>query len=109
MAHLAGMDHRAQGWPTLRSVPQPPYHSSKGGSVATSLTAVELQEPVTRHIRQDFARILASQTVADALESLRRDPPQGRILYLYVVDDAGRLEGVVPTRRLLLSTPEQTI
>ena len=61
-----------------------------------------LNDPVSRHLHQDFAQILVSQTVGEALDGLRRHPPQGRILYLYVVDDQGRLAGVVPTRRLLL-------
>jgi magnesium transporter len=77
--------------------------------VATSLTKVELNDPVTRHLHQDYARILVSQTVGQALDGLRRHPPQGRILYLYVVDDQGRLEGVVPTRRLLLGSPDQPV
>jgi magnesium transporter len=77
--------------------------------VATSLTKVELNEPVSLHIHQGFARILVTQTVAEAPDGLRRHPPQGRILYLYVVDDKGRLEGVVPTRRLLLGSPEQPV
>jgi magnesium transporter len=77
--------------------------------VAISLTKVDLNEPVTRHLHQDYARILVSQTVGEALDGLRRHPPQGRILYLYVVDDEGRLEGVVPTRRLLLGSPEQSV
>jgi magnesium transporter len=47
--------------------------------------------------------------VAEALDWLRAHPPGGRIIYIYVVDDAGRLEGVVPTRRLLLAAPDQTI
>ena len=42
-------------------------------------------------------------------EGLRRHPPQGRILYLYVVDAESRLEGVVPTRRLLLGLPDQPV
>ena len=77
--------------------------------MATSLTNVELNDPVTRHLHQDYARILESQTVGQALADLRLHPPQGRILYLYVVDDGGRLEGVVPTRRLLLGAPEQPV
>jgi magnesium transporter len=77
--------------------------------VATTLTQVELNDPVTRHLHQDFARILLSHTVGEALDRLRRHPPQGRILYLYVVDDEGRLVGVVPTRRLLLASPEQPL
>ena len=77
--------------------------------MATALTKVELNDPVTRHIHQDFARMLVTQTVGEALDDLRRNPPTGRILYLYVVDDQGRLEGVVPTRRLLLASPEQPL
>ncbi|MFI5460559.1 MAG: CBS domain-containing protein [Isosphaerales bacterium] len=77
--------------------------------MATSLTKVELNDPVSRHLHQDFARIRVSQTVSEALDGLRRHPPQGRILYLYVVDDQGRLEGVVPMRRLLLGSPEHPV
>src|SRR5262249_19324710 len=79
------------------------------GVLASSLTNDELNEPVSRHLHQDFARILVSRTVGEALAGLRRHPPRGRILYLYVVDDAGRLAGVVPTRRLLLASLEQPV
>jgi magnesium transporter len=54
-------------------------------------------------MRQDYPRLLAGQTVGEALEWLRQNPPSGRIIYFYVLDDQGRLEGVVPTRRLVLS------
>ena len=84
--------------------------SANGGrTITTSLTKAALNDPVSRHLHQDFARILVSQTVGEALDGLRRNPPQGRILYLYVVDDQGRLAGVVPTRRLLLAAPEQPV
>jgi magnesium transporter len=84
--------------------------SAKGGGIpAPALTKDELNDPVAGHLHQDFARILANQTVGEALDSLRRHPPQGRILYLYVVDDQDRLAGVVPTRRLLLASPEQPV
>ena len=62
-----------------------------------------LGDPVTQHMRRDITRLHAGQTVGDALAGLRRNPPPGRILYFYVVDDEGRLQGVVPTRRLVLS------
>src|SRR5215471_9047148 len=52
------------------------------------LRPIDLNDPVTRHVRRDFIQ------------------PEGRIIYFYVVDDEGRLSGVVPTRRLLLSAPE---
>lgn len=71
--------------------------------MAMQLTKDNLNDPVTRHLHQDFARLQAKQTVAEALNWLRENPPAGRILYFYVVDGEGRLQGVVPTRRLLLS------
>jgi magnesium transporter len=77
--------------------------------VATTLPRAALNDPVTRHTHQDYAHILPTQTVAEALAWVREHPPKGRVLYLYVVDEGGRLEGVVPTRRLLLSPPEQRV
>ena len=84
--------------------------SANGGrAIDFSLAKAALDDPVSRHLHQDFARILVSETVGEAIDGLRRNPPQGRILYLYVVDDQGRLAGVVPTRRLLLAAPEQAV
>jgi magnesium transporter len=77
--------------------------------VANSLTKAALNDSVAQHLHQDFARILVSQTVGQAMDSLRQHPPQGRILYLYVVDEEGHLNGVVPTRRLLLASPDQPV
>jgi magnesium transporter len=68
-----------------------------------------LDHPITRYMRFDFCRVKGSQTVADALQDLRVQQPQGRIIYFYVMDDGDRLEGVVPTRRLLLSMPDAKI
>lgn len=65
--------------------------------------APHLNDPVTHHMRTDPARLLVQQTVGDAIATARSSPPGGRIIYFYVVDAEGRLEGVVPTRRLLLS------
>jgi magnesium transporter len=65
--------------------------------------ASNLSDPVTKHMRTDYARLVVTQTVGEALESIRRQPPEGRILYFYVVDEENHLRGVVPTRRLLLS------
>jgi magnesium transporter len=66
---------------------------------------VQLQDPVTRHMHQDSTRVPQDQTVGESLAWLRQHPPQGRIIYFYVVDSEGRLQGVVPTRRLILSPP----
>jgi magnesium transporter len=68
-----------------------------------------LNDPLSRHLHQHCARILVGMTVSEAIDGLRRDPPHGRILYLYVVDDEGRLVGVVPARRLLLAAAEQPV
>ena len=62
-----------------------------------------LEDLVTRHMRTDFAQLQVNQTVGEALAAIRSAPPSGRVIYFYVVDDERRLEGVVPTRRLLLS------
>lgn len=77
--------------------------------MATAFTRARFNDPVTAHMHQDFARLHLDQTVAQALDALRRDPPRGRIIYLYVVDGEGRLHGVVPTRRLLLHPLETPI
>src|SRR5262249_36135142 len=63
----------------------------------------DLNTPVTRHMRPDCPRLLVNQTVGEALDWLRRPPPSERIIYFYVVDGETRLQGVVPTRRLVLS------
>jgi NhaA family Na+:H+ antiporter len=55
-------------------------------------------------MHQDFTRLVVGQTAGQALEWLRQNPPPGRVIYFYVVDDQGRLVGVVPTRRLLLAS-----
>src|SRR5205085_2202471 len=70
------------------------------------LTTARLGAPVTERMHQDFTRLRAGQTVGEALDWLRENPPPGRVIYFYVVDGEGRLEGVVPTRRLVLSRPQ---
>ena len=71
--------------------------------------AAILNDPVAKHVRTGAATLRPGWTVADALAHLRADPPAGRIIYFYVTDEAGKLVGVVPTRRLLLSAPDARI
>jgi len=71
--------------------------------------AKNLNDPISRHMHGGFARVLVDQTVGEALETVRRQPPEGRIIYFYVLDQENRLTGVVPTRRLLLNPPEKPI
>lgn len=48
-------------------------------------------------------------TVQQALEHLRANPVESQIIYFYVLDDAERLVGVLPTRRLLMGEPDTPI
>lgn len=73
------------------------------------LSEAVLNEPVSKHARQDFTILYPNWSVAEALEHMRRFPPPGRIIYFYVVDEQMKLLGVVPTRRLLLSPPEKLV
>jgi magnesium transporter len=73
------------------------------------LSPQQLDEPITQHMRTDFTRLHADQTVGEALEAIRRQGGEGQIIYFYVVDEDQRLVGVVPTRRLLLSGPDQRV
>jgi len=67
---------------------------------------LNLSDSVLAHMRTDFTRLSDALTVGEALAQLRSRPTEGRIIYLYVVDDGGRLVGVLPTRRLLMSALE---
>jgi magnesium transporter len=60
-------------------------------------------------MHQDFASLQEKLTVGEALDWLRRNPPQGAIIYFYVLDSNQRLCGVVPTRRLVLSPPDASL
>ncbi len=64
-----------------------------------------LDEPVTQRMRRDYAQLRTEQTVGEALAWLREHPPGGRVIYFYVVNGDGVLQGVVPTRRLILTSP----
>lgn len=75
----------------------------------TSLPAGHLNDPVAKHMRQEFVRLMVNQTVGEAMAGVRERPPEGRIIYYYVVDDEEHPRGVVPTRRLLLSPPDRPV
>ena len=53
--------------------------------------------------------ILVTDTVDEALASLRSKSIPQKIVYIYVIDDKDRLKGVVSTRQLLLGKPDQKI
>jgi magnesium transporter len=68
-----------------------------------------LDEPLFASLRRDLTPLLPDQTVSGALASLRVQPLRERIVYFYVVDAAGKLIGVVPTRRLLMADPATSV
>jgi magnesium transporter len=73
------------------------------------LSAISLNDSVRDHMRRDFIRLQSDGTVGDALAWLRQHPAEGKIAYLYVVDGAGRLQGVVSTRGLLFSALDRPL
>ena len=60
----------------------------------------------------DVVKVRQAQTIAEATESIRHFVASVQLedfFSIYVLDDARRLVGVVPTSRVILATPEQTI
>ena len=68
-----------------------------------------LQQPVVTFARKDFPLLKDTMTVGEALNTIRRQGVGERIVYFYVAGDAEQLVGVIPTRRLLTSSPDQQL
>ena len=68
-----------------------------------------LNEPVLLFARRDFATLSKEMTVEEALTAIRHKGVGEKVIYFYVVDEAQRLLGVVPTRRLLVSPLDQRL
>jgi len=77
--------------------------------MTANLAKINMNDPVLKHLGYDFVQVSQNLTVGQALASIRNNPTVGRIIYFYVVDLEGRLCGVVPTRRLLLSPLETPV
>ena len=73
------------------------------------LGAENLADPITRHMNDRFVTLRAERTVGEALVDLRSEQLPEAIVYFYVLDAEEKLVGVVPTRRLLMSAPDQRI
>lgn len=73
------------------------------------LGRAHLDEPIFAHLRRDFVPLDVTWTVGEALGRLRTQQLGEKIIYFYAVDAEGRLEGIVPTRRLLMSEPDTAI
>lgn len=68
-----------------------------------------LRQPVMTVVRKDFATLSEGLSVQQALDEIRSHGIGEKIVYFYVVDGQGSLVGVVPTRRLLISSLEQRL
>src|SRR5690625_3597191 len=59
---------------------------------------------------KELISISSTQTATEVLEKLRKEAPDAEIIYyLYVVDPAGILVGVVSLRDLIIALPEAVI
>ncbi|HTN76794.1 MAG TPA: magnesium transporter [Pirellulaceae bacterium] len=77
--------------------------------MTSSIQPQRLNRLAVEFAHRDFARVLSTQTVADAIDTAQTSQIDSRIVYFYVVDAENRLQGVVPTRQLLLSPPTTPI
>jgi magnesium transporter len=66
-------------------------------------------QPVLGLVRKDFAQLEQSMTAQHALNAIRQTGIGEKIVYFYVVDERGKLVGVLPTRRLLTAALDQRI
>lgn len=67
----------------------------------TALQTQVLAHNVQAHARKDFTTLNQSLTVGEAVDIIRKASGGSAIQYYYVVDDTGRLVGVLPLRRLI--------
>ncbi len=78
------------------------------GSRASNVRDI-LNDPVTLHMGTASPLLQQDHTVGEALDFVRTSSDVGRVVYFYVVDAERRLQGVVPTRKLLLSPLSATL
>ena len=75
----------------------------------TALQTQLLGQTVAAHARNDFITLNQSLTVGEAVEVIRKAAGGTGIQYYYVVDDAGKLVGVLPLRRLITVPLEKAL
>jgi magnesium transporter len=68
-----------------------------------------LQQPISAVARKDVATLRQDLTVQQALDAIRQRGVGEKIVYFYVVDSDGRLVGVLPTRRLLTASLQDSL
>ena len=72
----------------------------------TELLTTDLDRPVRDFISPVETQLQIGWTVSRAIDDLRQRNIASQLTYFYVVDEQGRLAGVLPTRKLLLSPPQ---
>ncbi len=77
--------------------------------VTSPAPAAQLDDLLFGYLRRDLTPLVEDLTVQRALDFVRQQGLGERIVYFYVVDVAGRLVGVIPTRRLLTAEPDASI
>jgi magnesium transporter len=77
--------------------------------VPTTLQTQVLAHNVLAHARKDFTTLNQSITVGEAIDIVRKASGGSGIQYYYVVDDTGRLVGVLPLRRLITYPVEKPL
>lgn len=76
---------------------------------AVPISPAQLHDPIIEYVQPAGLTLHPDDSIATALDRARLLPSTQIILYCYVVDQEGRLAGVVPIRRLLTTAPEARI
>src|SRR6187399_880839 len=98
------MDEISQASPTDSAAPlgPPPSNAGSDAAQAKDATVKDLMSPPVGVFR-------GTATVAETIEALREATKTAFITYGYVTDAAGKLEGVVVMREMLLAKPGDTL
>jgi magnesium transporter len=75
----------------------------------TPLQTQMLANSVAGHARTDFITLNQSLTVGAAVDTIRKAAGTSAIQYYYVVDDTGKLVGVLPLRKLITVAVEKSL
>jgi magnesium transporter len=68
-----------------------------------------LKKPVKLFAKREFSLLRDESSIADALDSIRKEGLPDGVVYFYVGDAEGRLVGVLPSRRILTAPPEKSL
>lgn len=68
-----------------------------------------LDRPVSELAHVDYMQLFDWETVGESLERIRSEHLGERIVYFYAIGKGDKLVGVVPARRMIISSPETLI